>query len=80
KLALRKINADYDVNDRTAAMGFLQRHAADGQIVTGLLYVEPEANDLHTHLSTVERPLNQLGEQDLCPGSTALDKINAGLR
>jgi len=80
KLALRKIDADYDVNDRTAAMGFLQRHAAGGQIVTGLLYVESEASDLHTHLSTVERPLNQLGEQDLCPGSTALAKINAALR
>ena len=80
KLALRKINADYDVNDRTAAMGFLQRHAANGQIVTGLLYVEPEASDLHAHLSTVERPLNQLGEQDLCPGSSALERINAGLR
>jgi 2-oxoglutarate ferredoxin oxidoreductase subunit beta len=61
-------------------MGFLQRHAANGQIVTGLLYVEPEASDLHAHLSTVERPLNQLGEQDLCPGSSALERINAGLR
>ena len=42
-LALRKLAADYDVHDRTAAMGFLQQHAAKGQIVTGLLYVEPEA-------------------------------------
>jgi len=80
RLALRKINADYDVNDRTAALGFLQKHAAKGQIVTGLLYVEPDASDLHTHLATVDRPLNQLGEQDLCPGSAALDKINASLR
>jgi 2-oxoglutarate ferredoxin oxidoreductase subunit beta len=80
KLALRKINADYDVNDRTAALGFLQKHAASGQIVTGLLYVESDADDLHTHLATVDRPLNQLGEQDLCPGPAALDQINAGLR
>ncbi|HWM82427.1 MAG TPA: 2-oxoacid:ferredoxin oxidoreductase subunit beta [Pseudolabrys sp.] len=80
KLALRKINADYDVNDRTAALGFLQKHAASGQIVTGLLYVEGDADDLHRHLSTVDRPLNQLGEQDLCPGPAALEQINAGLR
>jgi 2-oxoglutarate/2-oxoacid ferredoxin oxidoreductase subunit beta len=48
--------------------------------VTGLLYVDPDSEDLHTHLDTVERPLNQLGERELCPGSGALDKINASLR
>src|SRR6202012_890737 len=80
RLALRKIDADYDPHDRLGAMTFLQKHAAKGQIVTGLLYVDPEAEDLPTHLNTVETPLNQLGERELCPGSAALDKINAGLR
>jgi 2-oxoglutarate ferredoxin oxidoreductase subunit beta len=61
-------------------MSFLQRHAAKGQIVTGLLYVDPEAEDLHTHLDTVDRPLNTLDVKDLCPGTPALDKINASLR
>src|SRR5438067_6028935 len=32
RLALRKIDADYDPHDRVAAMTFLQRHAAKGQI------------------------------------------------
>ena len=80
KLALRKIDADYDPHDRVGAMTFLQKHAARGQIVTGLLYVDPESEDLHSHLGTVETPLNALGEQALCPGSAALDKINASLR
>jgi 2-oxoglutarate ferredoxin oxidoreductase subunit beta len=80
RLALRKIDADYDANDRVAAMTFLQRHAAKGQIVTGLLYIDPEADDLHTHLNTVDTPLNTLAAKELCPGSAALDKINAGLR
>ena len=31
-------------------MSFLQHHAAKGQIVTGLLYIEPETADLHGHL------------------------------
>jgi 2-oxoglutarate ferredoxin oxidoreductase subunit beta len=61
-------------------MTFIQHHAAKGQIVTGLLYVESDANDLHGHLNTVATPLNTLSEKDLCPGSGALDKINAGLR
>jgi 2-oxoglutarate ferredoxin oxidoreductase subunit beta len=79
-LALRKINAEYDVHDRQAAMSFLHQHAAKGQIVTGLLYVEQDAEDLHAHLNTVAAPLNTLGEKDLCPGSASLEKINASLR
>ena len=80
KLALRKLDADYDPHDRLGAMTFLQKHAAKGQIVTGLLYVDPEAEDMHSHLDTVETPLNTLDEKALCPGTTALDKINASLR
>ena len=80
KLALRKVDADYDVHDRLAAMAFLQKHAAKGQVVTGLLYVDADAEDLHSHLNTVAAPLNTLGEKELCPGTAALEKINASLR
>ena len=31
-------------------------------------------------LNTVPTPLNQLGEAELCPGSSVLDQINAALR
>jgi 2-oxoglutarate ferredoxin oxidoreductase subunit beta len=80
KLALRKLDADYDPHDRLGAQNFLQKHAAKGQIVTGLLYVDPESEDLHNHLNTVETPLNSMDEKALCPGSAALEKINASLR
>ncbi|HEY1544204.1 MAG TPA: 2-oxoacid:ferredoxin oxidoreductase subunit beta [Xanthobacteraceae bacterium] len=80
RLVLRKLNEDYDVSDRLAAMTFLQSHAAKGQIVTGLIYLENEAEDLHGSLNTIAAPLNALNEQELCPGSSALDKINASLR
>src|SRR5258708_1692776 len=79
-LVLRKINADYDVHDRVAAMSFLQQHAAKGQVVTGVLYLDREAEDLHRHLNTTETPLNALSERELSPGSAVLDNINAGLR
>src|SRR4029450_11512776 len=71
---------DYDANDRLAAMTYLHKHAAKGQVVTGLLYVDPDSEDLHTHLDTVETPLNTLEAKDLCPGTSALDKINDRLR
>jgi 2-oxoglutarate/2-oxoacid ferredoxin oxidoreductase subunit beta len=61
-------------------MTFLQRHAAQGQIVTGLLFVDRDPEDLHRHFNTVQAPLNTLSEKELCPGQAALDKINAALR
>ncbi|MEC4630140.1 hypothetical protein VSS86_20670, partial [Bacillus safensis] len=80
KLAPRKLGADYEIHDRYAAMNFLQKHAAEGQIVTGVLYIADEPQDLHASLKTVKAPLNTLTEKELCPGSAALDRINAGLR
>jgi len=80
KIALRKLAADYDIHDRRAATNFLLERQAAGEVVTGLLFVEKDGEDLHAHLGTVEKPLNKLGERELCPGSAALDKFNAGLR
>ncbi len=77
---LRKLHADYDPTDRIRAMSYVQEHAARGEVVTGLLYVDGEACDLHEQLGTVETPLNTLGAAELCPGSAALEKINASLR
>ena len=68
------------MHDRTAALGFLQHHASKGQIVTGLLYMDKEPEDLHAHLHTVAVPLNTLNAKDLCPGQSALEAINASLR
>jgi 2-oxoglutarate ferredoxin oxidoreductase subunit beta len=79
-LRLHKLDNDYDPTDRIKVMNYLQQHAAKGEVVTGLLYVDPEARDLHEHLNTVEQPLNQLDVRELCPGSAALDRINASLR
>ncbi|MBX6425296.1 MAG: 2-oxoacid:ferredoxin oxidoreductase subunit beta [Variibacter sp.] len=80
RLALRKLAADYDPHDRIAAMNYLAQRTALGEIVTGLLYVDRDPEDLHEHLNTVDTPLNALTEKDLCPGAAALERFNAGLR
>jgi len=49
-------------------------------VVTGLLYVDPEAQDLHDNLNTVAKPFNELAEAELCPGASALERFNASLR
>jgi 2-oxoglutarate ferredoxin oxidoreductase subunit beta len=77
---LHKLAPDYDPTDRIKTMTYLQERAAAGEVVTGLLYVKPDSVDLHQHINTVETPLNQLGERELCPGNVALERINASLR
>ncbi|MFM8356405.1 MAG: 2-oxoacid:ferredoxin oxidoreductase subunit beta, partial [Gammaproteobacteria bacterium] len=57
----------------------LERQAA-GEVVTGLLYVDPDATDCHDIMNTVRTPLNALTETELCPGNGALDRINASYR
>ncbi|MDO8535310.1 MAG: 2-oxoacid:ferredoxin oxidoreductase subunit beta [Xanthobacteraceae bacterium] len=79
-LNLKKLAADYDPTDRNGALAFLQRHQAAGEIVTGLLFVEPEPEDMVARLNVTKTPLNRLGEAELCPGSAILEKINAELR
>ena len=79
-LHLRKLHADYDPTDRYGAMAFMQAHQARGEVVTGLLYVDPLATDLHMALNTGAKPLNKLEARELCPGAQALERINASLR
>ncbi|MBI1905753.1 MAG: 2-oxoacid:ferredoxin oxidoreductase subunit beta [Rhodocyclales bacterium] len=79
-LHLRKLAEDYDPSDRIGALNYLQGRQALGEIVTGLLYVGDGTQDMHGHLNTVDKPLNQLGDAYLCPGAKALEALNASLR
>ena len=79
-LKLRKLTDEYDPTDRVNAMTHIQAYAAKGEVLTGLLYVNPDSEDLHAHLNTYAAAFNTLGEKDLCPGAGMLEKINAGLR
>ena len=55
-LRLRKLGEEYDPSDKIAAMKRVQESLASGEVVTGLLYVDPTPKDLHHHLNTVEAP------------------------
>ncbi|MEM7541357.1 MAG: 2-oxoacid:ferredoxin oxidoreductase subunit beta [Pseudomonadota bacterium] len=79
-LRLRKVGDDYDPTDRVAAANYLGEHTRRGELVTGLLYVDKDAEDLHAHLGTISAPLNTLTEKELCPGTEKLKAINASLR
>jgi 2-oxoglutarate ferredoxin oxidoreductase subunit beta len=77
---LHKLAKDWDPLDRTSSVMAMQKAKKNGEILTGLLYVDPDSADLHSLLSTSASPLNTLAESELCPGSKVLESINAGLR
>ena len=79
-LKLYKLDENYDVHDRVGALNYIQRRQESGEVVTGLLYVDPEAADCHEIMDTVQRPLNELNEPELCPGQDKLDLINDSFR
>ena len=79
-LRLRKLATNYDPHDRVGALTYVQRKQDEGEVVTGLLYLDQDASDCHAILETVDTPLNALGEADLCPGSAALKPVNASFR
>jgi 2-oxoglutarate/2-oxoacid ferredoxin oxidoreductase subunit beta len=79
-IRLRKLHPEYDPHNRIAAMNYLQEQQAAGEVVTGLLFMDTDPEDMHAHLGSVETPFNTLDEGALCPGSAALEAFNASLR
>ena len=77
---LAKLDADYDPFDKVGALNYLQAHAAVGELVTGLIYMDSQPKDMHANLNTVAAPLNRLSEKELCPGAAGLDSFNASHR
>src|SRR5678810_409993 len=71
-LKLRKLHEDYDPSDKINASAMISSAAAKGEVLTGLLYLAPDAEDLHAHLDTYETAFNTLDEKELCPGSAML--------
>jgi 2-oxoglutarate ferredoxin oxidoreductase subunit beta len=62
---LRKLEIDYDPTDRIGAMKKLHEHAATGEFVTGLLYVDTQSEDLCTREKLPHLPLARYGEETL---------------
>ena len=80
RIILRKLDKSYDPTDRTRAAAQIQERMRAGEILTGLLYVEPSQKDFHEINGTSETPLNRVPYEQLCPGSGALEKILARYR
>jgi 2-oxoglutarate ferredoxin oxidoreductase subunit beta len=62
---LKKLGEDHDPTDRLAATRLLEESRERGQLLTGLLYLDEEAEDFASREHLPERPLRELGEEEL---------------
>ena len=79
-IRLSKLTDHWDPRDRNSAIARLREAGVQKEILTGLLYIDPESEDLHQMMNTVDTPLNKLSEEDLTPSVQALEEINQSLR
>ena len=71
---------DYDPTDRRKVLDYLEEHQSQGDVVTGLLYLDETVSDLHEMSQTSDVPLSKLPYEKLCPGSAELDKLQEEFR
>ena len=72
---LRKVAEEYDPTDRRGVFDYLHETGAQGEIATGLLYMEQAGADMHGFRGTVDRPLVDVPYETLCPGGAALEEL-----
>lgn len=80
QLLLRRIDADYDATDRAHAFSTVMEHQARGELVTGLIYIDAEAPQMHEVNGSIDTALIDVPYESLCPGADALASLQAGMR
>jgi 2-oxoglutarate ferredoxin oxidoreductase subunit beta len=77
---MRAVPEGYDPTDRAGVEAYIRDHQARGEIVTGLLYVNETAPDIHDLNHTPAEALNTLPFERLCPGAATLADLQRAFR
>ena len=75
RMALAKLEEDYDPGDRRNALGRLQDAEARGEVLTGLIHFDPDRPSLAEASGLTGTPLALLGDRELRPSSAALERV-----
>ena len=79
-VSLHKMDDELDISSRRSALKRIKDYKAEDKILTGLLFMDEDSQELHDTINTVSKPLRELAEGELCPGSSSLENINASFR
>ena len=78
-LYLKKLDDGYDPTDKMRALRVLHETHERGEFATGLVYVEPKAEDFLATLNLVDEPLAALPQNQVRPPESVLNEIMEAL-
>lgn len=76
RVFMKKLDREYDPTSRWHALQMLEEAEENELLVTGLIYVNPQAPSLFDLCDLVDEPLNRLSERKIRPPRESLDQIN----
>jgi len=79
-LNLHRQPESLDIRCRESVLSSLEEAKQKEQVLTGLLYLNTESRNTHEMINSSQKPMNEMVEEDLCPGSDVLEAINEALR
>ena len=79
-LTFRSLPEGYDPGDRALVISYLQERAANGEVATGILFVDEKAPDMHERNGTAMQPLARMTHAQLSPGAALLADIQRAWR
>jgi 2-oxoglutarate ferredoxin oxidoreductase subunit beta len=79
-LRLRKLHEDYDPTDKANAVRTLMEAQTNGEILTGVFYINTEQPTFIDLLNVVDQPLGTLPESVTRPSKQAFDALMAELK
>ena len=79
-ILLKKLDAEYDLTSRPAALAYLEKMRAKGLVVTGLLFIDENLPELHDISGTARTPLKDMDCAELNPGSAALEELQRSMK
>jgi len=80
RVILKKLATDYDPTNKVEALRVLTEAHDQGEIVTGLFYVDTKRKDFLELLNVVDEPLATLPESRVRPPKQVLDEVMEELR
>ena len=75
-ILLHKVENDYDPTDRAGILCMLEEANTRGELITGLIYINPGQPTLFDFYNLVDEPLNRLGDDRLRPAKDTIDSLN----
>jgi 2-oxoglutarate ferredoxin oxidoreductase subunit beta len=79
-LRIRKLERDFDVNDRFKALQALEETEAKGEVLTGVLYLNTNKPTFIDLLNLADEPVATLPESKVRPPKSVLDSVMEELR